>query len=71
MSSNDIECKGCISYGKESYELVYCNLKRKFKNLECPCFTCLVKMVCIDDIYCEILSDYIEILKIKKECIQK
>ena len=60
MSSNDIECKGCISYGKESYELVYCNLKRKFKNLECPCFTCLVKMVC-KDTRCVLISDYIKI----------
>ena len=58
MSTNDIECKGCISYGKESYEPDYCSLPVRFENLEYPCFTCLVKMVCEDFSNCQILLDY-------------
>ena len=58
MSSDDLECKGCLSYGKEIFQPFYCSLKIKCKELECPCFACLVKMVCINEKHCKKIIDY-------------
>ena len=46
MGSYDLECKGCTAFGIFSKETPWCILKAYYESEECPCLSCIVKMVC-------------------------
>lgn len=49
----DEKCKGCK--GSE----YFCLMPLKIEDVECPCYTCLVKGVCVDA--CQLYNDYLEL----------
>lgn len=49
-------CEGCTSVTGTNME---CTLKPRYKKRQCPCITCIVKMVCQANFYsCDIYRDY-------------
>jgi len=64
MSTNDNICKGCLAHQDIGWYFE-CILEPTINNKQCPCLTCVVKVVCEkDDTECQMYSDYaIEHLK--------
>ena len=58
------ECRGCTSFDPtDSVRIALtCSLKPVYKGKQCPCITCLVKMICMsDDEECKKYYDFGEI----------
>lgn len=60
MGYLDEECKGCLGATKDpTMQARYtgkCSMLPRYKSLECPCLTCLIKVIC--EIDCELIKDY-------------
>jgi len=52
MSRSHKECEGCMM-------LKTCNMEPKYKTVECPCVSCLVKGICL--ICCEPYDGYVKL----------
>ena len=46
MGYRDEECKGCFAAVKPGQGIYACRMLPRYKSLECPCLTCIVKGVC-------------------------
>ena len=59
------ECRGCASFDPKIGLVITgltCSLKPIYKDKQCPCITCLVKMICMsDDEECKTYHDFGEI----------
>ena len=64
MSSNDIKCKGCFSYGKEDDFAAACDLPPTHGDVECPCLTCLIKGVCRYFSDCKKIIEYNKLIRL-------
>jgi len=52
-------CKGCLNSIKGSAECTVCISPINMYNEECPCSTCIIKMMCIHS--CEKFNEYCRI----------
>jgi hypothetical protein len=58
MSSEEIECRGCVSFGVPVKNFLHCSAPAHYEDYECPCITCLVKMTCTQYHSCNLFDMY-------------
>jgi hypothetical protein len=60
LSELQPECKGCATLYEKGFGTDYCQLyyKGKVKDVNCPCFECLIKGVCEES--CNNFKEFIE-----------
>ena len=56
MKKIESECKGCVSYKRDHCRLGV--IPYISNEIQCPCRSCLVKVVCSDTVCCDVFRTY-------------